>query len=171
VPAGATAHDIAEEQFGGAHEIFAEGGFSMIRHILAGFDGSESSRKAARFAHDLAEQTGAKVTLLYVLEPPRFLPIGPLDGFIATGTMPGKEEIDQVHQMLQKVAADLPKAQVEEMVQVGRPDHVIVEQAKALGVDLIVVGARGLSAGGRFLVGSISDRVVHEAGIPVTVVH
>lgn len=143
----------------------------MIRHILVGFDASESARKAAQFAHDLAEQTGAKVTLLYVLEPPSVLPIGPLDGFIAMGAMPGKKEIEQVYAMLHKVAAELPKAQVEELVEIGRPDHVIVEKAKELVADLIVVGARGLSAGGRFLVGSTSDRVVHEASRPVVVVH
>ena len=45
----------------------------------------------------------------------------------------------------------------------------IVDTAAKLGVDLIVVGARGLGPGRRFLLGSISDRVVHHAGCPVTV--
>ena len=54
----------------------------MISHILVGVDGAEASQHAARFALDLAKQTSSRVTLLFVLEPPRLLPLGPLDSFV-----------------------------------------------------------------------------------------
>lgn len=143
----------------------------MIKHILVAIDGSETSRKAARFAHDLAQQTNARITLLFVLEPPRMLALGFLDSELIASAQRSPEELEAVRRMLDEVAADLPKAQVDKLVEIGRPADTIVAQADALGADHIVVGARGLNPGGKWLLGSVSDRVVQHAGRPVTVVH
>ena len=143
----------------------------MIKHILVAIDGSDSSRKAARFAHDLAQQTNARISLLFVLEPPRMLAFGFLDSELISGSQRSPEELEAVRRMLDEVAADLPKAQVEKIVEIGRPADTIVAQADALGADHIVIGARGLNPGGKWLLGSVSDRVVQHAGRPVTVVH
>lgn len=143
----------------------------MIRHILVGFDGSDSSRRAARFAHDLALQVAARMTVLFVIEPPRILPIGPLDSYLVAGGQHTDEELEGVRKLLEEVASDLPAAQVDKVVEVGRPAETICKQAELLRADLIVVGARGLGVGGRWLLGSVSDRVVHAADRPVTVVH
>ena len=143
----------------------------MVEHILVGFDGSESSRKAVRFAHDLAVQTHAKLTLVFVLELPHVLPIGPLDSYLVTGSARAPEEIKAVQRLLDEVAADLPAVSVDRRVEIGRPADVLCEQAEQCGADLIVVGARGVGLGGRWLLGSVSDRVVHHAGRPVVVVH
>ncbi len=143
----------------------------MIGHILVAIDGSEHSRRAARFAHDLAQQTGARITLLYVLEPPRVLPIGFMDSAAFTTPHTDPKDIEAVRRLLDQVAADLPKAQVEKQVELGPPADTIVTVAQRLGVDLLVVGSRGLSLGGKWLLGSVSDRVVQHAGRPVTVVH
>lgn len=142
----------------------------MIQHVLVAFDASENARKAAHFAHDLAEQTGARITLLYVIEPPRVLPIGPLDSFLVTGPQHSQEEFQAVRRMLDEAAAELPRAQVEKVVEVGLPADVVCAQADKLAADLIVVGARGHGTGGRWLLGSTSDRIVHQATRPVTVV-
>ncbi|WP_158501809.1 universal stress protein [Vitiosangium sp. GDMCC 1.1324] len=143
----------------------------MIHHILVGIDGSASSRKAALFAHDLAQQTQSRITLLFVLEPPRVLPLGFLDSEIIAGPQRSPEELEAVRRMLDEVAADLPKAQVDKVVEIGRPADTIVSMAAKLSADLIVMGARGLNPGGKWLLGSVSDRVVQHAGRPVTVVH
>ncbi|WP_395854637.1 universal stress protein [Cystobacter fuscus] len=143
----------------------------MIQHILVAIDGSDTSRKAARFGHDLAQQTRARVTLLFVLEPPRVLPFGFMDAELISGAPRSTEELAAVRRLLDEVAADLPSAQVEKVVEMGRPADTIVAMADKLGADHIVVGARGLNAGGRWLLGSVSDRVLQLAGRPVTVVH
>jgi nucleotide-binding universal stress UspA family protein len=143
----------------------------VIGHILVAIDGSEHSRRAALFAHDLAQQVKARITLLFVLEPPRMLPIGFMDAAAITSPHPDAKDIERVQHLLDEVAADLPKAQVEKQVEVGHPADAIVAVAQKLGVDLIVVGARGLSRGGKWLMGSVSDKVVQHAGRPVTVVH
>jgi nucleotide-binding universal stress UspA family protein len=143
----------------------------VIQHILVAVDGSDSSRKAARFAHDLAQQTQARITLLFVLEPPRVVPLGFLDSEIISGERRSPQELEQVRRLLDQLAADLPRAQVQTVVEIGAPADTIVEQAGRLGADHIVVGARGLSAGGKWLLGSVSDRVIQHAARPVTVVH
>jgi len=143
----------------------------MISHILVAIDGSDSSRKAARFAHDLAQQTQARITLLFVLEPARMLPLGFLDSELITGAQLSPKEVAAVQRLLDEVASDLPKAQVVKVVEIGRPADTIVAQADALGADHIVIGARGLNPGSKWLLGSVSDRVVQHAGRPVTVVH
>ncbi len=143
----------------------------MIKHILVAIDGSDSSRKAARFAHDLAQQTNARITLLFVLEPPRMIALGFLDSELISGSQRSPEELEAVRRLLDEVASDLPKAQVDKLVEIGRPADTIVAQADALGADHLVIGARGLNPGGKWLLGSVSDRVVQHAGRPVTVVH
>ncbi len=143
----------------------------MIQHILVAIDGSDSSRKAARFGHDLAQQTRARLTLLFVLEPPRVLPFGFMDAEIISGGKRSPEEIAAVRRLLDEVAADLPATQVEKVVELGPPADTIVALAERVGADHIVVGARGLSLGGKWLLGSVSDRVIQHAGRPVTVVH
>jgi nucleotide-binding universal stress UspA family protein len=55
-------------------------------------------------------------------------------------------------------------------VEQGYPAEVIVSLASDEAVDLIVIGNRGMSGVGRFLVGSVSDRVVHHAPCSVLVV-
>ncbi|MFL5344858.1 MAG: universal stress protein [Hyalangium sp.] len=143
----------------------------MIGHILVAIDGSEHSRRAARFAHDLAQQTRARITLLYVLEPPRVLPIAFMESAAFTSPHTDPKDMENVQRLLEQVAADLPKAQVEKQVELGPPADTIVAVSQRLAVDLIVVGSRGLSLGGKWLLGSVSDRVVQHAGRPVTVVH
>lgn len=144
----------------------------MLHHILVGFDGSEPARKALSFAHALAVQAHAKLTVLYVLELPRVLPIAPLDGFVVTAPSHDPADIDLASKMLDRALAGLPPAEVVQQITVGASvAETICQEGTRLGVDLVVVGARGRSAGGRWLLGSVSDRIVHHAGRPVTVVH
>jgi len=117
----------------------------VIHHILVAIDGSETSRKAARFAHDLAQQTGSRISLLFVLEPPRMLTLGFLDSELISGTQRTPEEMDAVRRMLDEVAADLPKAQVEKIVEIGRPADTIVSMAEKLGADAVIKAAYGES--------------------------
>ncbi|MFN7132914.1 MAG: universal stress protein [Myxococcales bacterium] len=143
----------------------------MIRHILVAVDGSERSRKAARFARSLVSTPDAKITLLYVLEPQHGVAVGFFDAVAVTPAPVDEKHAERVQQMLTKLASELPGVAVEKVVEIGPVADTIIEQADRLGADLIVVGARGLGAGERWLLGSVSDRVVHHARRPVTVVH
>jgi nucleotide-binding universal stress UspA family protein len=142
----------------------------MVNHILVGVDGSKESLDAARFGQGLAEQTGATVTYLFAIEPPQVIPVGPLSGYVTTSVPRSEEDLDQARAFLDGLVAERPKVKSSTRVELGEPSESICEVATQLGVDLIVVGARGLGAGRRFLLGSVSDRVVHHAHCPVLVV-
>ncbi len=142
---------------------------SMISRILVAVDGSDGSRKAAGFAVELARSANARLLLLTVLQQPWVLPLAPLDS-VVIGPKEDQERVVAAKKQLDEFAAALPAEQAEKHVEVGEPADVIVEQAEKLNADMIVMGARGHSAVARWLLGSVSDRVVQHARTPVTVV-
>jgi nucleotide-binding universal stress UspA family protein len=52
----------------------------------------------------------------------------------------------------------------------GNPERGIVEHAKACGADLIAMSTHGRDGAGRWLLGSVADRVLHDAPAPVLLV-
>ncbi|HEV2440471.1 MAG TPA: universal stress protein [bacterium] len=74
--------------------------------------------------------------------------------------------------MLQQTAAafqgvDVP---VTKEYRRGEPSHEILAAAAHLKADLIVMGSRGLGQVGGLILGSVSERVLHGARIPVLIV-
>ena len=141
----------------------------MLKHIMIGIDGSGPSRNAARFGLSLAVQTGARVTLLTVLQPPEVIPVGPLSGYVVTHPRAVPVDAQKVQDMLDGIAAEFPNVEKVSMVEVGSAADTLCDVAAHQAVDLIVLGSRGLGPGRRFMLGSVSDRVVHHARCPVVV--
>lgn len=142
----------------------------MVNSILVGVDGSAKSLEAARYAMGLAEQTKAKLTFVFVIEPPQIIPFGPMEGFVTAGPSKSTEDVTRAEKIVETLAKERPALNIATRVELGDAADVIVESAAKLGVDLIVVGARGQNVAQRVLLGSVSDRVVHHAPCPVTVV-
>jgi nucleotide-binding universal stress UspA family protein len=59
---------------------------------------------------------------------------------------------------------------IERSIAVGLPAEQIIAAARQDKADLVVIGARGLGAIKRLLLGSVSERVLHRADCPVLVV-
>lgn len=142
----------------------------MVKNILVGVDGSKPSIDACHFAMGLAEQTDAKLTFLFVIETPQVIPVGPLSGYVTTSPARSQEDVKKAEAIVEQIAKERPGLKVSTRVELGQPVEAICELAKTLGADLVVVGARGHNAAQRFLLGSVSDRVVHHAPCPVLVV-
>lgn len=139
----------------------------FIRKILVPVDGSESSRKAVEMSIAIARAAEAHLTILEVVEE-----FGPLPGYYEAAPA-GTDRVKWIsEQRFEKVHPILDNAGVQwdRQVREGYAADVIVEIAEEGNYDMIVIGSRGLGAVGRFLIGSVSDKVVHHAPCSVTVV-
>jgi nucleotide-binding universal stress UspA family protein len=141
----------------------------MVKHVLVAIDGSASSLSAAQFAMQLARQLSAKVTLLTVLPEPEVIPLGPVSGYAVLRPAINEADLQRIRERLDTLVSEDKDVVTERRVEVGPVAETIIDIAEKGGMDLIVMGARGFGPGRRFLLGSVSDRVVHHAHCPVTV--
>ena len=138
----------------------------MFRKILLAYDGSETAQKAADHAAALATAFDATILLLYAYHPV------PRHWSEALRAKAIQEEASEANMLLGKEAERLRAqgARVEcEMVE-GLAHEVILRAARMRDCDLIVIGSTGLGSASTFLLGSVSDRVVHRAHCPVLVI-
>ena len=140
---------------------------SEIKNILVPIDGTESSKKALQVGLDMARHAHAHLTVLEVIEE-----FGPLPGYYEAAPA----DISRVIWISEKRFAPIKPLLTEardvewdrEVVE-GYAADKICEFADKGHYDQIVIGSRGLNALGRFLIGSVSDSVVHHAHCNVTV--
>jgi len=80
-----------------------------------------------------------------------------------------EEEAETLFETAREIADDHDASVTTEIV-IGRPSRGIVEFATENDVDQIVLGSHGRSGVSRVLLGSVAERVVRRAPVPVTVV-
>lgn len=139
----------------------------FIKKVLAPVDGSDCSKKALDMAIAIAKESHAKLTILEVIEE-----FGPLPGFYDAAPSDvdrvkwiSEQRFEEVHPLIEEENVDWDRIVTE-----GYPADKICEISEKGNYDLIVLGSKGRSAFSRFLLGSISDRVVHHAHCSVCIV-
>jgi universal stress protein A len=140
-----------------------------IKKILVPTDFSPASKKAFSYALRLAGEQGSKITLLHVLEPETPLTLA---GRPAAAGF-SEEELADTKVSLRALADEANGAGVagaKSIVRSGVATHEIVEVAKELDVDLIVIATHGLTGWKHFAIGSTAERVARAAPCPVLVV-
>ena len=140
-----------------------------LKKILVPIDFSPPSKNAFKYAVRFAEEFGGELTLLYVLEPKS------MTGFMAIPEATAFVESDIVAagKNLRSLIASVRNAKIERphwKVRAGLPSHEIVEAAKEMEVDLIVIATHGYTGWKHFCIGSTAERVVRAAPCPVLVV-
>jgi nucleotide-binding universal stress UspA family protein len=144
---------------------------SEIKRMLVPTDFSPASDIAFNYALDLAKRQGASLHLLHVIDDASFATAYP-DGFYVE--LPGLREqlITESTRRLQDLAAQCAEANVVATVDVavGRPARVTIDEAKARGTDLIVMGTHGRSGFAHLMLGSVAERVVRSAPCAVLTV-
>jgi nucleotide-binding universal stress UspA family protein len=144
---------------------------SAFRTILVATDFSESSQDAFDVALGIARDTGADVHVLYVVPDPLNLPWvveGAGMDFIELQRTWMADARRELTHLLTGRAVD--PAKVKGTVALGTPAVEILRHAAHWKTDLIVVGSHGRGTMGRLLLGSVAQKVLHEAGCPVMVV-
>lgn len=138
-------------------------------------DYAPASLRSIALAAGLAKLSGGKIVLLHVTPPLAYSSM--YTGTLAVGL--SQQVLAEVHKAahdtsiaaLQVVAERHCQGIEYEMVaRPGVPLSVILGEAEARGVDLIVLAASGRSRVARFFVGSTADRIIREASCPVLVV-
>ena len=141
----------------------------MYDRILLPTDGSEVAEAAAAHAVALAAATGATLHVLSVVDAEAI-------GIVT----PVALDVDEVRTSLRRAAEEATAAVAEaaesagvdvvEAVEVGVPDEEIRDYAAANDVDLVVMGTHGRGGVDRFLLGSVTERVVRGSAVPVLAV-
>ena len=146
-----------------------------LRKVVIAVDGSADALAAVRFVASLPLDPLLGVRLVGVVERPYVPRSSP--GLVAPAMRAAVDEIVAERRAdLERALAAVEKefegrvGAVERVVTVGRPADEILGQASDPDVDLVVVGARGLGAVKRLVLGSVSERVLHDAECPVLVV-
>ena len=138
----------------------------MFSKILHANDGSEPASHALAMALAMAKQNNADIHMVSVEE------IDYMPEFIEEVREQTGTAARSFHKVLQRARAMAEASHVKLNTHViaGHPVRDIVELAKELEVELLVIGATGHSALYDRLIGSRADRIVHLAPCPVLVV-
>lgn len=144
----------------------------MYKHLLVPADGSATGERGLREAIALATDQKARLTILHVI-----------DDFAIHMDMAAVVSYAEVIDAMRKSAQDLlgrasaaaaasgVQAQtLERQVTKRRVAEVIVEEATALGCDLIVMGTHGRRGFNRLAMGSDAEMVVRLAPVPLLLV-
>lgn len=139
--------------------------------VLIAHDGSETAQQMVDLAVTLLAGRETETTVLHVI--PRHVIYG--KGATVWETYDPVEERQHSTELLNETAKKLQDAgigpTIKKELEVGDPADLILAAAEAQGTDLIVLGSRGLNAARRFLLGSVSNKVVHHAKTAVLVAH
>jgi nucleotide-binding universal stress UspA family protein len=156
--------------------LIVKGDIGPLRSVLVGVDGSAQSLEAVDFLGRLCDLRGVSVHLLGVAQPvrvPTTVP-GPVVSKVI-GEMAAdleRERRGELDAVLQQASARLAgrARSVTCSTEVGNPVDQITAVATREESDLVVLGARGLGAVKRFLLGSVSEGVLQNAPCPVLIV-
>ncbi len=135
------------------------------KKILAPTDFSERSQEAVRTATNLAEQCGAKITLLHVVQFPALS--------CSETELAVDEVINSLSYSLSKIANGIPPELINgKLVRLSMQgiEREIIETARHISADLIVIAMHDCSPFTRALLGGTTEYLIRHAPCPVLVV-
>ncbi|GAA0915171.1 universal stress protein [Luteibacter anthropi] len=136
----------------------------MPKHILVGYDGSETARRAYLFALELADCSKATVSVVSVWQTE--------NGTDMAAAMIADSLTEREKGLREEVRQLAPASQAAVSVKLvpGSPGDALLKYVSQHGADHIVIGHTERGALARWLLGSTSVDVLAKAHVPVTVV-
>lgn len=142
------------------------------QRIVVGTDGSETARRAVEHAAQLAASVGASLIAVTAYDPH---PQG-LDRDRAAAPddirwrITASGQADDHAQGAVRLAREVGVTQTTALSEAGTAAEALLDVAERRRADLIVVGSKGMSSPGRFLLGSVPNAVSHHAPCDVMIV-
>lgn len=143
----------------------------MYSQILVPVDGSQTALQALRQAVGVAKAFGARIFLVHVIDPYPFLgagadfALGQAD-YLSAATSNANQALTAAVEIVNAQGIVSESAIVDD----HSADDGILSTAKTCGADLIVMGSHGRRGLEKLLLGSVTQRVLQEARVPVLVV-
>ena len=145
----------------------------LFKRILLPLDGSEIGAVAVPYSELLAQALGAELVLFQVVEPLKPPMVGSDVNFPFNAPALDEEKRADSAIYLNGVAERFRKwgFKVSTVVVSGSPANQIIDYAKANAIDLIAMSSHGRTGLGRWVFGSVTDKVLHAGDTPVLVIH
>ena len=135
-----------------------------LKEILVPVDFTECKEKALSYAIPFAQQFGATVTLLHVIEP-AYVPA------TEVGIVVDFDTDEEVKREMERTCARLAgQVRCHSLIRKGSAELEIINAAKEMACDLIILATHGRTGMDRLLMGSTAEKVVRRAGCPIFIV-
>lgn len=144
---------------------------AAFTHVLVPTDFSDAAERAIDIAIEIATKYGARLTLFHAswLPPDAYAAYAVhAEGDDWSSDAVASAARRTLAAALASVRARYP--QTESAVAFGEPWHQILECASGLGADLIVMGTHGRRGISHAVLGSVAEKVVRSASVPVMTV-
>ncbi|GAB4435785.1 MAG: universal stress protein [Chloroflexi bacterium OHK40] len=144
----------------------------MYRHILVPLDGSPLAEQVLPHVHALAANEGTtRITLLRAV-PPVFTPSVDYTGMLASSAEVFETMEQEARDYLERIAAEFRAEGYTVRTEVSAlpAAEAILDYAESEHADLIAIATHGRSGIGRWVFGSVTQKVVQAAPVPVLVV-
>ncbi|HEY2021890.1 universal stress protein [Paraburkholderia sp.] len=144
----------------------------MYTRILVAVDGSNTSRRAFEAALDLAKSSGAVLRPFYVVEnTPMYFEAPGYDPSILRNRLveEGKELRAEFSKAMAEQGVNGDPA-VAEASSLGDVSEIVLKAAAEFEADLLVMGTHGRRGFQRLILGSVAERCVRQATLPVLLI-
>lgn len=148
-----------------------------MKKILIALDYDPTAQKVAETGHKLAKAMKAQTYLLHVVSnstyysTPNYSPIMGFEGFSNTVEISSSEELEKAaHKYLDKSKEHLNDETIQTYVKKGNFGEAILNAAKELKADIIVLGTHSRRGLEKILVGSVAEHVLHHSLIPLFII-
>jgi len=140
----------------------------MYKKILIPTDGSKNSERAVLHGINLAKPLNAEIIGVYVIDISAFLTLPETVVWENVKDLLFKEGENAVEFI--KKEAEKAGVKARTIIKEGSPAKDIAEIAEKEKADVIIMGTAGRTGLDRFLLGSVSERVIRTAKCPVTII-
>jgi len=148
----------------------------MYQKILLPTDGSKFAENAAKHAIWIASRSGAEIIVLNVIETSSLVGLPAEDLIVKIKEMlkeEGRRSLERISEMISKSEDEskIEDVKITQKTEEGSPAESILKTIENEDIDLVVMGTSGKHGLDRFLLGSVTEKVVRSSKCPVLAVH